>query len=35
MRVGNTVELNGVSIEFQDNVVEYYEQFDGRNLVFC
>ena len=35
MRVGNTVELNGVSIEFQDQVAEYYEQFDERNLVFC
>ena len=35
MGVGNTAEFNGVIIEFQDHVVEYYEQFDGRNLVFC
>ena len=35
MGVSHTAEFNGMSIEFAEEMIELYKQFDARNLVFC
>ena len=33
--VSHIAELNGMSIKFVEEMIELYEYFDARNLVFC